>query len=170
MKYNLSAAEMLKMLGYDQPTGREWLEKLKLEKQISLPKAYIEFMKLMVDCPLLGTSNLWIGKMEHKTSANIPCTFYDQLQEMKDDRKNRWSKRPGKYERSLYDLFQLPVEEWSRMVDNYLVIGSDYAGGMGEFGIRMEDLQKDDSPVYWHKDADSFQCGNWSMKNYPIFC
>lgn len=32
MKYNLSAAEMLKMLGYDQPTGREWLEKLKLEK------------------------------------------------------------------------------------------------------------------------------------------
>jgi hypothetical protein len=75
---------------------------------------------------------------------------------MIDDRKNRWSKRPGKYERSLYDLFQLPVEEWSRMVDNYLVIGSDYAGGMGEFGIRIEDLQKDDPPVYWHKDADSF--------------
>ena len=81
MKYDLSAVEMLKMLGYDQPTGGEWLEKLKLEKQIRLPKAYIEFMELMVDCPLLGTSNLWIGKMEHKTSANIPCTFYDQLQE-----------------------------------------------------------------------------------------
>ena len=42
MKYDLSAVAILKMLGYDQPTGREWLEKLKLEKQISLPKAYIE--------------------------------------------------------------------------------------------------------------------------------
>ncbi len=107
MKYDLSAVEMLKLLGYDQPTGREWLEKLKLEKQISLPRAYIEFMELMADCPLLGTSNLWIGKMEHKTSANIPCTFYDQLQEMIDDRKNRWSKRPGRYERSLYYCVRL---------------------------------------------------------------
>ena len=119
-----------------------------------------------MDCPLLGTSNLWIGKMEHKTSAHIPCTFYGQLQEMIDDRKNRWSKRPGKYERSLYDLFQLLVEEWSRMVDNYLVIGSDYAGGMGEFGIRIEDLPKDDPPVYWHKDADSFSM--WKLEHEKL--
>ena len=166
MKYDLSAVEMLKMLGYDQPTGREWLEKLKQEKQISLPKAYTEFMELMVDCPLLGTSNLWIGKMEHKMSACIPCTFYDQLQEMIDDRKGRWSKRPGRYERSLYDLFQLPAEEWLQAVDNYLVIGSDYAGGMGEFGIRIEDLQKDDPPVYWHKDADDFSM--WKLENEKI--
>ncbi|GFI11751.1 hypothetical protein IMSAGC007_04228 [Lachnospiraceae bacterium] len=166
MKYDLSAVEMLKMLGYDQPTGREWLEKLKQEKQISLPKAYTEFMELMVDCPLLGTSNLWIGKMEHKMSACIPCTFYDQLQEMIDDRKGRWSKRPGRYERSLYDLFQLPAEEWLQAVDNYLVIGSDYAGGMGEFGIRIEDLQKDDPPVYWHKDADGFSM--WKLENEKL--
>ena len=166
MKYDLSAVEMLKMLGYDQPTGGEWLEKLKQEKQISLPKAYTEFMELMVDCPLLGTSNLWIGKMEHKTSAHIPCTFYDQLQEMIDDRKDCWSKCPGKYERSLYDLFQLPAEEWSQTVDNYLVIGSDYAGGMGEFGIRIEDLQKDDPPVYWHKNADGFSM--WKLENEKV--
>ena len=119
-----------------------------------------------MDCPLLGTSNLWIGKMEHKTSAHIPCTFYDQLQEMIDDRKNRWSKRPGRYERSLYDLFQLPVEEWSQAVDNYLVIGSDYAGGMGEFGIRIENLQKDDPPVYSHKDADGFSM--WKLENEKL--
>ena len=61
MKYDLSAVEMLKMLGYDQPTGREWLEKLKrtvhhqLHKfyvgsgQAYLYRAYIEFMELMVD-------------------------------------------------------------------------------------------------------------------------
>ena len=39
MKYDVSAVEMLKMLGYDQLTGREWLEKLKLDKQIRLPKS-----------------------------------------------------------------------------------------------------------------------------------
>ena len=27
MKYDLSAVTMLKILGYDQPTGREWLIK-----------------------------------------------------------------------------------------------------------------------------------------------
>ncbi len=166
MKYDLSAVAILKMLGYDQPTGREWLEKLKREKQIRLPKAYIEFMELMVDCPLLGTSNLWIGKMEHKVSANIPCTFYDQLQEMIDNRKGRWSKHLSKYERSLYDLFQLPAEEWSQVVDNYLVIGSDYAGGIGEFGILIEDLEKDDPAVYWHKDADSFSM--WKLENEKL--
>lgn len=49
--------------------------------------------------------------MEHKTSAHIACTFYDQLQEMIDDHKDRWSKRSGKYERSLCELFQIPTEE-----------------------------------------------------------
>ena len=126
MNYALSAVTMLNKLGYDQPIGREWLEKLKQDKNIVLPKTYTEFMELMADCPLLDTSNLWVGKMAHKVSACIPCTFYDQLQEMISDRKDRWSNRPGKYERSLYELFQLPTKRWPEKIDNYLVIGSDY--------------------------------------------
>lgn len=166
MNYALSAVTMLNKLGYDQPTGREWLEKLKQDKNIVLPKIYTEFMELMVDCPLLDTSNLWVGKMAHKVSACIPCTFYDQLQEMIGDRKDHWSNRPGKYERSLYELFQLPTEEWPERIDNYLVIGSDYAGGMGNFGIRVEDLQKDDPPVYWHKHGDDFTI--WKQENEKL--
>lgn len=163
MNYDLSAVTMLNKLGYDQPVGREWLEKLKQDKQISLPETYMEFMELMVDCPLLGTSNLWVGKMAHKGAALIPWTFYDELQERIDDQKNCWSKRPGKYERSLYELFQLPTEEWPERIDNYLVIGSDYAGGLGEFGIRVEDLQENDPPVYWYKEGDSFS--TWKLEN-----
>ena len=166
MDYALSAVTMLNKLGYDQPIGREWLEKLKQDKNIALPITYTEFMELMVDCPLLDTSNLWVGKMAHKVSACIPCTFYDQLQEMIDDRKDRWSNRPGRYERSLYELFQLPTEEWPERIDNYLVIGSDYAGGMGNFGIRVEDLQKDDPPVYWHKNGDDFTI--WKQENEKL--
>ena len=58
MIYDLSAVAILHKLGYDQPTGREWLETLKQDKKIYMPKSYMEFMELMVDCPLLGTSNL----------------------------------------------------------------------------------------------------------------
>lgn len=166
MNYDLSAVTMLNKLGYDRPTGREWLEKLKQDKNIVLPKTYTEFMELMVDCPLLGTSNLWVGKMAHKGATFIPRTFYDQLQEMIDDRKDRWSKRPGKYERSLYELFQLPAAEWPEKIDNYLMIGSDYAGGMGEFGIRIDELQKDDPPVYWHKDGADFS--TWKLENEKL--
>ncbi len=189
MIYDLSAVAILHKLGYDQPTGRKWLETLKQDKKIDMPKSYMEFMELMVDCPLLGTSNLWVGKMEHKASACIPRTFYDQLQEMIDDRKDRWSKRPGKYERALYHLFQLPAEEWPQEADNYLVIGSDYVGGVGEFGIRIEDLQKDDPPVYCLKGQTLIQnkpsisegcfsaslekalfCGLFRILSFSIFC
>ena len=45
MDYALSAVTMLNKLGYGQPTGREWLEKLKQDKNIVLPKIYTEFME-----------------------------------------------------------------------------------------------------------------------------
>ena len=34
----------------ENETLQEWIEKLKQEKQISLPKAYTEFMELMMVC------------------------------------------------------------------------------------------------------------------------
>lgn len=166
MRYNLSAVEMLKILGYNQPIGREWLKKIEQSKNISLPKVYSEFMELMVDCPLLSTSNLWVGKMAHKTSMCIPHTFYDQIQEIINNRKDRWSKRPGKYERTLYELSQLPTEKWSEKIGDYLLIGSDYAGGMGDFGIRVQDLQEDNPSVYWHRDADDLS--TWRLENEKL--
>lgn len=166
MNYSLSAVEMLRILGYNQPTGIEWLEKLKQDKHISLPKTYAEFMELMADCPLLATSNLWVGKMEHRATPRIPRTYYDELWEMINDRKDRWSKHPGKHERALYELSELPTERWKETVNNYLIIGSDYANGMGEFGIQIEDLQKDDPSVYWHKVGDSFSA--WKLESETL--
>lgn len=37
---------------------------------------------------------------------------------------------------------------------------------MGEFGIRIEDLQKDAPPVYWHKNADGFSM--WKLENEKL--
>ena len=166
MQYNLSAVEMLRILGYTQPTTGEWLEKLKQDNHINLPKTYIEFMELMADCPLLATSNLWVGKMERRGAPRIPHTYYDELSEMIVDRKGRWSKRPSKYERALYELSQLPAEQWQEKIGNYLVIGSDYANGMGSFGIRMEDMGKDDPPVYWHKAGDDLSI--WKLESETL--
>lgn len=166
MQYTLSAVEMLRILGYTQPLNGEWLEKLKQDHPINLPKTYTEFMELMADCPLLATSNLWVGKMERRAAPRIPHTYYDELLEMINDRKGRWSKRPGRYERALYELSQLPEKQWQEKVSNYFLIGSDYANGMGEFGIRMEDTEKDDPPVYWHKDGDDFS--TWKLESETL--
>lgn len=163
MEYDLSAITMLKLLGYDQPVGKAWLEKLKQDNAINLPKTYEAFMMLAVDSPLLGTSNLWVGKMAHKAPACLPRTFYSQIQEMIASRQGRWSKRPGKYERTLYELSQLPVEKWQERFDDYLLIGSDYAGGLGDFGIRLADLAQDDPTIYWHKEDDGL--ANWRQEN-----
>ena len=147
MHYQLSATGMLRLLGYNQPIGAGWLEQLKQDKQINLPKTYTEFMELMVDCPLLSTSNLWVGKMERRAAMRIPHTYYDELR---------------KQERALYELSQLPTEQWEKTAENYLVIGSDYAGGIGEFGIQIKDLQMEDPPVYWHKEGDSLSV--WKLE------
>ena len=166
MQYNLSAVEMLKILGYTQSASVEWFKKLRQDAHIALPKTYMECMELMADCPLLATSNLWVGKMERGTAPHIPRMYHDELLEMIDDRKDRWSKRPGKYERALYELSQLPVERWQEKIGNYLVIGSDHTNGMGIFGIRMEDMGKDDPPVYWHKDGDDLSL--WKLENETL--
>ncbi len=166
MRYNLSAVEMLRILGYDQPTSVEWLEKLKEDSHISLPKTYTEFMELIADSPLLATSNLWVGKMEHRAAPRIPHTYYEELREMIDDRDGRWSKRPSKHERALYELSKLSVAQWVETVNNYLIIGSDYTNGMGEFGIQIVDLQKDNPPVYWHKVGDSFS--TWKLESETL--
>ena len=116
MQYNLSAVEMLKILGYNQPASGEWLEKLKQNNP--LPKTYTEFMELMADCPLLATSNLWVGKMERRNILRLPHTYYDELLEIIDGHKGRWSKRPSKQERALYELSQLPTEQWQEKIVN----------------------------------------------------
>lgn len=59
MQYNLTAIEILQHLGFDAPLGRQTLETLKKKYDIPLPKVYRTFMEKAIDCPVLGTSDLW---------------------------------------------------------------------------------------------------------------
>lgn len=145
MKYNLSAVEILKMLGYDQPVGREMLEAFKKENHISLPKCYEEFMELAYECPLLETADIW--------ADNHDYFYYEFLQEEIEDFSEDWEEAPEEYEDDeLYQLSKLPKEEWGRKVDNFLLIGSDYGAGIVKFGIK--DLDMENPPVYMQHEAN----------------
>lgn len=164
MKYDLSALEIIKILGYNHPVGQKWLEKIKLKNQVNLPVTYCNFMEFAVDCPLFHTSDLWVGKMV--PAVYEPWMFYELIQETIDDRKGLWKSPLSKYESLLYELSQLPREQWPEKLDNYLLIGSDYIGGIGYFGIRKEDLQQDDPPVYWHLDGYDFT--SWKLEDEKL--
>lgn len=98
MQYNLSAVEMLRILGYTQLTTEEWLEKLKQDNHISLPKTYMEFMELMADCPLLATSNLWVGKKERRGAPRIPLDILSLSMEVLQNsfQRDREIRHPSK--------------------------------------------------------------------------
>ena len=147
IQYDLSAAELLKILGYTQPSGRAWLEELKREKQIPLPSVYTEFMELAWQCPLFSTSNLWTGKI-------LPRMYYDEIQEYIDDLKAHMDSAPAYLKNRYAPFVKLPREAWTDKLADYLIIGSDFGGGEATFGIRRADLEQDDPPMYWHHERD----------------
>ena len=98
MQYTLSAVEMLRILGYTLPASGEWLEKLKQDHPINLPKIYTEFMELMADCPLLATSNLWVGKKERRGAPRIPLDILSLSMEVLQNsfQRDREIRHPSK--------------------------------------------------------------------------
>ncbi|MCI8572796.1 MAG: hypothetical protein HFF89_00025 [Oscillibacter sp.] len=123
MKYDLTPVEILKILGFDQPLGQEALKTFQESAHIPLPKVYAGFMEYAMNCPLLGTADLWCGQMipcEMK-----PCFLYDNL-----------------------------TDAEKAQVCDYLIIGSDYGAGIVQFGLRVEDLDQEDPPVYLQHEAN----------------
>ncbi len=146
IQYELSAVELLKRLGYEEPSGREELENFMQEKGVRLPKVYREFMELAMDCPMLETSDLWTGR--------LPYFFYEEIEEGIEDQKADWEKNPEEYNEGGYHLFyQFPKERWEEKSCDYLEIGSDYGAGIVTFGIRKQDLEDEDPPVYMYHEA-----------------
>lgn len=80
VRYDLSALEILNILGYTRPAKALWFEQLK-QAFPALLKAYTEFMETTANCPLFATSNLWVGKMGAKAPVCTPRTYYRELEE-----------------------------------------------------------------------------------------
>ena len=147
MQYDLSAVEILNILGYNKSVGKPFLETIKQKYQISLPKRYCDFMEIAWHCPMLETCDVWVMN-------DFMKTFYEQVQEMIKDQTWYWEKNPETREGEFYKLSQIPVEQWAAHIPNLFLIGSDYAAGVVTFGIRMKDVAKDDPKMYWQTEGN----------------
>lgn len=153
MLYQQSAIDVLKTLGFSPDNGTEFLNKLRETLQLPLPQAYTDFMAYAANAPLFGTSDLWVGQMV--PSLMEPYTLYSLLQEEIEDRKETWEEEEEERKGVLYELSQRSEADWPELMENFLIIGSDYAAGIALIGIRIQDLSQPDPSVYWcNQDVD----------------
>lgn len=156
--YNLTAAQILRQLGYAAPIGQAVLTKMQQEKNIKLPLVLFEFLSLAQDCPLLSTADLWT---EGQDSL---FTLYEEIQEMIEEDQDYWEEHLEEAEskgNEFYQFYKLPREQWESRVPDYLQIGSDYGAGVVRFGIRLSDFGQDDPPVYMNHECDSLT--DWKL-------
>lgn len=83
-RYDFTAIEILKLLGYTTPVGKENLICAEQEKHLKLPSILFEFWSLAENCPLLSTADLWT------TNLDSLCLLYEQIQEIIDEDKEYW--------------------------------------------------------------------------------
>lgn len=153
MKYNLSAVEILKFLGYCEPVGREKIKAFEQANQMILPESYRTFMELADGCHMLDTGDVWNG-------INRIHFYYDILDECILDQCVLWDENPEAYQKDeLYQLSQIPKEEWKTKVANVLEIGCDYGGGIVMYGITPDTMQEKNPPLYFHHEVDP--CTLW---------
>ena len=141
-RYDLTAVEILKLLGYTEPVGKDTLLQAEREKNLKLPPALFEFWSLAADSTLFETADIWTKRRDF-------CWFsYDSIQEWIDGDKEYWEKDPQKYaDNEYYQLYKLPKVEWGSYVPNYLQIGSDYGAGISKFGICLGEIEQVDPQI-----------------------
>ena len=142
-KYDLTAVEILRLLGYTEPVGKAVLLKAECEKNLKLPPILFEFWSLAADSLLFKTADIWTKKRDFFWFS------YDSIQEWIDSEKEYWEKEPQKYtDNEYYQFYKLPREQWGSRVENYLQIGSDFGAGISKSGIRLNEIEQDNPPVY----------------------
>lgn len=153
MRYNLTAAEILHLLGgHGSLAVKQKTEAFEQLHKVTQPVILSDFIKIAADNPLLKTADIW-------TTAS-PFFFYDEIKEQIDDMKDDWEEDPDECENDeYYQYSRIPTEQWPDLVNDYLEIGSDYGAGMVTFGICVTDLKENDPPVYMHHEANSLT--NW---------
>ena len=145
IKYDLTAFEILKLLGYSNPIGKESLEVFKKENNLKLSSYLFEFLSVVYNNPLFATADIW----------NSLYFSYEDIEERIEEDKEYWAENPDEYIEDEYFKFsKTPKEQWSDYVPNYLQIGSDYSAGVVVFGICEKDLELENPPVYMLHEAD----------------
>ena len=64
VRYDLTAVEILKLLGYTEPVGKDAILQAEQDKAVKLPHALFEFWSLAADRPLFETADIWTKKRD----------------------------------------------------------------------------------------------------------
>lgn len=149
MKYDISAAELLKIFAEDyEPKGaKKTIKRFEEEKKITLPNCLKEFLEAALWHPFLETADIWVWKKDIEY-----CFWHDIIQEILEDKAEDF--KDGEDEGEFADFLHNPREKWGEFVPDYLVLGSDYAAGVVFFGVKIEDLTKENPPVYLNHEAN----------------
>ena len=150
MKYDLSAVELLKVFTdsdmYEPEGAEKAVKQFEKKNKITLPNCLKEFLEAAMGHPLLETADTWIQEEEVEYHF-----WHDTIQEILKNKAKDFKK--GKEEGEFADFLHNPREKWGEFVSDYLEIGCDYAAAVVYFGIKREDLTKENPPVYYnHED------------------
>ena len=146
-KYNFTVTEILEKMGYKKSRDNILNDQ---QKGIVLPAVLNDFLSFAINTSLFSTSDVWVQ------TRSLIGFLYDDIEENIEDEKEYWGKDNRAAEDSkYYQFYKLPKEQWKGIVPNYLLIGSDFAAGVIEFGVCITDLDKNDPPVYMNHENDS---------------
>lgn len=139
--YDIPVLELLDILGC--PPDPDY------QPDPRLPALLNDFLSRACDHPLFETADIWTGHSD--------WTSYEVLEERIEEDREYYEEHPEELEEndSFAPFLQLPKEEWPTLVENYLEIGSDFAAGVVEFGIREGDLGQPDPVVYMLHEEDA---------------
>jgi len=112
VRYDLTAVEILKLLGYTEPVGKDAILQAEQDKAVKLPHALFEFWSLAADCPLFETADIWTKKRDFFWFT------YNDIQEWIDCEKKYWEKAPRwtKYPMSIFDTLTGQVEGLENLI------------------------------------------------------
>lgn len=139
--YDISVLDLLDILGC--PPNPDY------QSDPRLPALLNDFLSRAYKHPMFRTADIWT---EHPA-----WTSHEVLEERVEEDREYYAEHPEELEEDdpYAPFFQLPKEQWSMLVENYLEIGSDFAAGVVEFGIREGDLDQPDPVVCMLHEEDA---------------
>ncbi|MCI9078152.1 MAG: hypothetical protein HFH68_04400 [Lachnospiraceae bacterium] len=157
LNYNITAGQVLRILGYDNPESRKFLDGIEEEYNIKLPAVLCDFYKAAYNCPLLSTADIWTEEF---------CTLYEVIEEQIEEFEEEYKDNPEEGADDEYYMFsqslaKIPRNEWQGHAANYLEIGGDYGAGVINYGICTDDLDKEDPPVYYL--SEGYEMTEWKL-------
>lgn len=149
IKYDISAGELLKIFDkdYEPKNAKKAIKQFEDKNKLILPSCLREFLEAALCHPFLETADIWVREKDIEY-----CFWYDIIQEILDSKAEDFEN--GDDEGEFSDFLHNPREKWGEFVPDYLVLGSDYGAGVVFFGIKIDDMTKENPPVYFNHEAN----------------